>query len=450
MGIIHLVEEQEAMKLDIEYKSDQILRLGREMSELEGRGAGEEEVARLKKQKTDLENRLREQEEELDDLAGQVQQLEANKVKLEADLTQVRKEHRRELQAKEDELEDVRAASGKKVKVLEQQLEQEHEERINFLRERHDLEGKIMGLQDLLDRSGDEEQVAKLKKDLKRTKALLKDAQMMIEKSQNEGTNKVIMRQLKNQLEDAEFARTAAMKARQNAELELADVQVQLEDCSRSKTDLDEKNLRLTRERADLASQLQENEEELQDVMRKYKASVSAVTTDQITIQDQAATIQNLEAERNKLREQCAEISQRLDHMEGDNVSTSQHKRLELKIRELESKLELEKTTKQRLETQIVRQKEITEKMSKDIEELRMKESNGVEDQKKLSRALRDTKEELATLRGKEMEVTQKKVDLEKQLEVAEAETSSVRTDLKTALKRVEDLQSAINGEIDS
>ena len=86
------------------------------------------------------------------------------------------------------------------VKVLEQQLEQEHEERINFLRERHELEGKIMGLQDLLDRSGDEEQVAKLKKDLKRTKALLKDAQMMIEKSQNEGTNKVIMRQLKNQV----------------------------------------------------------------------------------------------------------------------------------------------------------------------------------------------------------------------------------------------------------
>merc|ERR1712088_594551 len=122
------------------------------------------------------------------------------------------KESRRELQCKEDELEDARAASGKKVKVLEQQLEQEHEERINFLRERHELEGKIMGLQDLLDRSGDEEQVAKLKKDLKRTKALLKDAQMMVEK-----------------------------------------------------------NLRLGREKADLGSHLQEMEEELQDVMRKYK-----------------------------------------------------------------------------------------------------------------------------------------------------------------------------------
>ena len=79
------------------------------------------QVTRLKKQKQDLENRLREQEEELDDLAGQVgftfilsfiygpklsftcdleirkviqknsqvQQLEAGKVKLEADLNQV-------------------------------------------------------------------------------------------------------------------------------------------------------------------------------------------------------------------------------------------------------------------------------------------------------------------------------------------------------------------------
>ena len=45
--------------------------------------------------------------------------------------------------------------------------------------------------------------------------------------------------------------------------------------------------------------------------------------------------------------------------MEGENVSTAQHKRLELKIRELESKLELEKTTKQRQDTQVVRQKEV-------------------------------------------------------------------------------------------
>ena len=147
--------------------------------------------------------------------------------------------------------------------------------------------------------------------------------------------------------------------------------------------------MRLTREKADLASSLTENEEELQEVMRRYKACVGAVSTDQITIQDQSLTIQTLECERNKLREQYAELCQRLDHMEGENVSTVQHKRLELKIRELESKLELEKTTKNRMDTQIMRQKELIEKMNREMDDLRLREGTSQDDAKKVSRQLR-------------------------------------------------------------
>ena len=98
------------------------------------------------------------------------------------------------------------------------------------------------------------------------------------------------------QLEDAEFARSAAIKAKQNSELELADVQIQvgdsfyichefltmmrlppldnnnnnncqLDDVMRCKHETEERNLRLTREKADLTSSLAENEEELQEVM---------------------------------------------------------------------------------------------------------------------------------------------------------------------------------------
>ena len=126
--------------------------------------------------------------------------LETSKMKLELEMTQIRKDYRREIQTREDDLEDLRAANAKKVKTLEQQLEQEHEERMGFVREKHDLESKVMMLQDLVDRSGDEELVIKLKRDLKRTKALLKDAQMFMEKNQTDGTNKLIVRQLKNQV----------------------------------------------------------------------------------------------------------------------------------------------------------------------------------------------------------------------------------------------------------
>ena len=39
---------------------------------------------------------------------------------------------------------------------------------------------------------------------------------------------------------------------------------------------------------------------------------------------------------------------------------------------------------------------------------------------------------------------------MEKQLEVAEVEAITVKNDLKLAMKRIEDLQSAITGELDS
>lgn len=440
----------QAMKLDAEFKEDKLSALQRELSEMQDTGVSDDEVRQLKKSNHDLEMRLKDQEEELDDLAGQVQLLESSKTKLEMQMAQIKKEQRREMQSKEDELEDARAAANKKVKVLEQQLEQEHEERIGFLRERHELEGKIMTLQDMLERAGDEEQLAKLRKDLKRTKALLRDAQLMIEKSHNEGSNKVMIRQLKNQLEDAEFTRTAAMKSKQNAELELADVQQQLDDMIRAKNDLEDRHLKLSREKAEYAGQLQENEEDLQEVMKKYKASVNAVTTDQITIQDQAASIAELEAERNKLRETVAELSIKVESMEGENVTTTQHKRLELKIRELESKLELEQTTRGRLETQISRLKEGIEKLNSESDQLRVKEQTSQEGTKKVSRQLRDLKEDYTNLQTKETEMTQKKSDLEKQLEISEGETVTAKNELKLAMKRIEDLQIAIAGEIDT
>ena len=69
----------------------------------------------------------------------------------------------------------------------------------------------------------------------------LQDAQLMLEKSSQEGMNKIVLRQLKNQLEDAEFARTAALKAKANTELELVEVNSMLEDTTRVKTELEEK-----------------------------------------------------------------------------------------------------------------------------------------------------------------------------------------------------------------
>lgn len=58
-----------------------------------------------------------------------------------------------------------------------------------------------MSLQDQVsDRAAEEEVVMRLKKDLKRTKALLKDSQLMLDKAKSESTSKSLIRQLKNQV----------------------------------------------------------------------------------------------------------------------------------------------------------------------------------------------------------------------------------------------------------
>merc|ERR1719392_593704 len=173
-----------------------------------------------------------------------------------------------------------------------------------------------------------------------------------------------------------------------------------LEDTARAKTELEDKLVKVSRERADLAQQVKENDEEMMELMKKYKASVAACSIDQITIQDQALTIQQLETERNRAQELLAEMEVKLDHFKGEQVSVAQHRRLELKLREMESKLELEQTSKGRLETQVGRLKEVIDGLNKDNENLRTREKSGQAEVKKLSKSLRDVKETLAGFQG--------------------------------------------------
>merc|ERR1739848_557824 len=203
-------------------------------------------------------------------------------------------------------------------------------------------------------------------------------------------------------------------------------------------------------EKTDVTSQLEDNEEELHEVMKKYKASVSQLSVDQITIQEQTNHITDLEEDRNNLKGQVAELMTKINSLEGENINNPTQSRLELKVKELESKLELEQTTRGRIDTQISRLKEAIDKLNGDCESLRGKECGAQDNARKLQRQLRDLKEEYASLQQKEIEVNSKKNEFEKLLELAEAETVTSKNDLKLALKRIEDLQTAINGELDS
>ena len=208
--------------------------------------------------------------------------------------------------------------------------------------------------------------------------------------------------------------------------------------------------MKSNREKSDFSTQLEDNEEELQEVMKKYKASVSQLSVDQITIQEQSHNIADLEDERNRLKEQLAELNQKVESLEGDSLTNAHQQRLELKVKELETKLDLELTQRGRIENQVVRLRETIEKMRLEGDQVRAKEATSQDELRKLQRHLRELKEAYTAIQLKETESNSKKIEFEKKLELAEAETVTARNDLKLAMKRIDDLQAAINGELDS
>merc|ERR1719342_1486687 len=116
------------------------------------------ELRDLRRAKREVDLRLVDREDQVEELSNQVEMLLSVKNRLENEVSQVKKELKREIADKEDELEDTRASAAKRIKNLEQQLETEHEERLSFVRERHDLEGKIMTLKDAIDHGNSEEE----------------------------------------------------------------------------------------------------------------------------------------------------------------------------------------------------------------------------------------------------------------------------------------------------
>ncbi|XP_050434821.1 unconventional myosin-XVIIIa-like isoform X3 [Adelges cooleyi] len=440
-------------KLELELKEQKVTGLNRELQELTFSGNTEEEVAALKRSKHQLESKLKDQEEELDDLAGQVQLLEQVKTRLEMGLEQERKEHRRELAQREQENEETRCSAAKKIKALECEIENEHEERTALIRERHDLERRLVDAEDRerCRSMNDQECIARLRRDLKKLKALLRDAQTVQEQRTDSQANRIAMRQLRNQLEDAESARDSAIKARLMTETDLAEVTATLDEVQSAKRIAEERAATLARDKNHLQSQLDENEEELAEVLKKYRGTVHQLSAEQATQQEQASRIAELETDKGNLQERLAELTFRLGNMEthGDPAGSLNLKRLQLRVTEFESKLQLEQTTRARLEVQIARLKEAAERLESEREAAQSKENAALETVRKMQRSLREARESMAERETKESADSNRKRALEKRAEQAEAEVSTVKADLALALQRIDDLQAAMTGDLE-
>ncbi|XP_069471389.1 unconventional myosin-XVIIIa isoform X5 [Ambystoma mexicanum] len=452
-----LTAEVFSLRQQLEDKDSDILALTQKVEQVEAElqdassqeSKDEASHAKVKKQLRDLEAKVKDQEEELDEQAGSIQMLEQAKLRLEMEMERLRQTHTKEVESKDEEVEDVRQSCQKKLKQMEVQLEEEYEDKQKVLREKRDLESKLSAVSDQVGQR-DFETEKRLRKDLKRTKALLADAQMMLDHLKNNAPSKREIAQLKNQLEESEFTSAASVKARKSMEVEMEDLHLQIDDISKSKAALEEQLSRLQREKNELQGRLEEDQEDMNELMKKHKAAVCQSSRDLAQINDLQSQLEDANKEKQELQEKLQGVQSQLEFVEQSMVDKSLVSRQEAKIRELDTKLEFERTQVKRLESLATRLKENMEKLTEDRDQRLAAENREKEQNKRLQRQIRDMKEETAELAKKELEASRKKHELEMDLESLEAANQSLQADLKLAFKRIGDLQAAIEDEMES
>nr|XP_019595008.1 PREDICTED: unconventional myosin-XVIIIa isoform X6 [Rhinolophus sinicus] len=445
-----LKQQLEEKDMDIAGFTQKVVSLEAELQDISSQESKDEaSLAKVKKQLRDLEAKVKDQEEELDEQAGTIQMLEQAKLRLEMEMERMRQTHSKEMESRDEEVEEARQSCQKKLKQMEVQLEEEYEDKQKVLREKRELEGKLTTLSDQVNQR-DFESEKRLRKDLKRTKALLADAQIMLDHLKNNAPSKREIAQLKNQLEESEFTCAAAVKARKAMEVEIEDLHLQIDDISKAKTALEEQLSRLQREKNEIQNRLEEDQEDMNELMKKHKAAVAQASRDMAQMNDLQAQLEEANKEKQELQEKLQALQSQVEFLEQSMVDKSLVSRQEAKIRELETRLEFERTQVKRLESLASRLKENMEKVTEERDQRTAAENREKEQNKRLQRQLRDTKEEMGELARKEAEASRKKHELEMDLESLEAANQSLQADLKLAFKRIGDLQAAIEDEMES
>ena len=386
---------------------------------------------------------------EISSLDGKIDTLQSRITSLENE-----KKHMEEvLEHKENnfygDIEKIKVAYERETEKLEAEMKKLKKE-IVTIKERNDnlnlekrhLEDKLSKLHQL----DYDEIIDQLRLELRQTKALLKDSQS--EKNSEAGNAKII-KQLKSQLEEAESEKSASIRQRKSFELDLLELQEKMDDVTEEKRIIAKKYEDANKENLLLSNQLKENEEELEEILSKYKSSISALTAHQNSLQNQATIIAELENENMNLVEKVETLQRKCSHLQEDS-ELGNDKRAELKLRELEHKLSLEVSSRERFEALNERLREKVCQSETDAV-FTKKNLDAQEDlNKKLNIQIKDLKEDIVTLQIREMDMYEKKNILEKKLEIAEAETITVRSHLELANRRIEDLQLALNCDTES
>ncbi|NXC97794.1 MY18B protein, partial [Certhia familiaris] len=447
--------EMGKLQQSLEHKEAEVARLEQQVAVLAGRvqelstPGATDTVPVLKKKLWDLEGSAAEQKKELERQTAAVDHLEQVHERLELEIERMKQIHQKELEDKDEELEDMQKSCQKRLRQLEMQLEQEHEQKQMVLHEKQDLEGLIGTLcEQIGHRDFDVEK--RLRRDLRRTRALLADVQLLLAAPAEPGASSQELEHLRKQLEESEAKCAEAQQSQQTVALELENLHTEMETLSRSKTLVDEQLFQLQHERTDLLKRIEEDQEDLNELMEKHKALIAQSATDIAQIRELQTQVEDVKKEKQSLQEKLQAAQARAAQLEQCPAERSIVSRQEARIRDLESQLDFQAVQMKRFEVLVLRLRDSIIQMGEELEKAAESEARERENTRYYQRRMEEMKADMDELVQRELESSRRRMELEQQL----AELSEVRqvlqADLGTSIRRIADLQVALEGLRDS
>ncbi|XP_019909130.2 unconventional myosin-XVIIIb isoform X2 [Esox lucius] len=407
----------------------------------------------LKKQLRLLETQTNERGEEITKLTTQIQQAQQVHLRFEMEMERMKQIHLKELEDKEEELEDVHKSSQRRLRQLEMQLEQEYEEKQMVVHEKNDLEGLIATLCDQVGhRDFDVEK--RLRRDLKRTHALLVDAQLLLSTidhpghSQAPGSNEHI-EHLHCQLEESEARRAEVESVQKTLSMELENTQIELENICKLKSLLDEQVGQLQHEKSDLLKRLEEDQEDLNELMKKHKALIAQSSSDISQIRELQTELEEVKKERHRLQEELTASVARVQFLESSTVGRSIVSMQEARVCDLENKLEFQRGQVKRFEVLVLRLRDSVVRLGEELEQCAQTEARERENSQYYQQRLQDMRLEVEDLVQREQDSSRRCMELEMQVTELTAVRQTLQADLETSIRRIVDLQAALE-EVES
>ncbi|NXJ60582.1 MY18B protein, partial [Rostratula benghalensis] len=419
----------------------------------------------LKKQLWDLEASAAEQQKELEHQTAAVDHLEQLHQRLELEIERMKQIHQKELEDKDEEhededeedeaeegedkedkdeeLEDVRQSCQRRLRQLEMQLEQEYEEKQKVLHEKQDLEGLIGTLcEQIGHRDFDVEK--RLRRDLRRTRALLADVQLLLAAPGDPGASAQELEGLRKQLEESKAKCVEAQKSHQTVALALENLHMELDTLSRNKTLVEEQLHQLQHERSDLLKRIDEDQEDLNELMAKHKALIAQSAADIAQIRELQTQVEDVKKEKQSLQEKLQAAQARAARLEQCPAERSIVSRQEARIRDLESQLDFQAVQMKRFEVLVLRLRDSIIKMGEELEKAAESEAREKESTRYYQRRMEEMKADMEELVQRELESSRRRVELEQQLAELGAVRQVLQADLGTSIRRIADLQVAL------